>query len=190
MAILDTERQRIYSWLGWGGFSSTQVGLGKQTEPKLTAESKGIHLLVDPPSRLSEGKLLQRTRAKVAPQTPERRLRVGVICERRWPGARPQGRHPMAKPCPQIQPEMATKLCRVCPVDVRSRSSNRPEPANTLRLTPLFSESLAAVCGTAITQNTAYQCTTVGKAFDRMTVLVACRSFIINTNRFTNTLKI
>lgn len=125
------------------------------------------------PGRFSEGKLLQRTGQKVAPQTPERKLRVGIICERCCPGARPRGRHLMAMLCPQIQPKTATKVCRVCTVGVRSRSSSHHEPAYNLHLTPLFFESLcslAAACGTAITQNIVYQRTTVAKGFSRMTV--------------------
>lgn len=52
VAILDTEGQRIHFSLSWGGFSWTKVRFGKQTEPKLRAESKShnrpVYLPVDP----------------------------------------------------------------------------------------------------------------------------------------------
>lgn len=48
----------------------------------------------------------------MAPQTPERKLRVGVICERGWPGARPQGKDLMDMLClGRLSPNSDKVLC-------------------------------------------------------------------------------
>lgn len=61
------------------------------------------------PGRFSGSKLLQRTRQKGALETPERKLGVGVICERCWPGARPQGRRLLESLCLQALARFSLK---------------------------------------------------------------------------------
>lgn len=118
--LLLTELRRIPMNAGevWKThWAKIESWVKRPQQTRILSVASGIHLPVDPkklrelkylmccgqlaPGRFSEGKLLQRTRQKVAPQTPERKLRVGEISERCWPGARPQGRHLMAMLCPQ-----------------------------------------------------------------------------------------
>lgn len=132
--------------------------------------------------RFSEGKLLQKTRLKVAPQSPERKLWVGGISERCRPGRHLT--HCFLKAWSDSNPTQRQGSAGFVQC-VREAEAAATIP--NLHLTQPFFESfcsLTAACSTTIAQNV-YQCTTVAKDFNRMTVvsLAALQFFLFFQKR-------
>lgn len=152
--LLLTELRRILMNTGevWKtDWAKTESWVKRSQQTWTRSESSGVHLPADPnklmkvkdlmccdqlaPGRFSEGKLLQRTRQKVAPQSPEEADGGWNLWEMlAWSqttGKTPDG-NTVSPGFGQIQPKTATKVCGLCTVGVRSGSSSDCEPAHRL----------------------------------------------------------